>query len=136
MQLDAISHGSSGTSLNVGAGAGGMGVVSRTSTPNSGSMDLGGGFGTSSRTDLYRQALGTPVNPRRSNPDASGGASGTSPSSTSRSYMLEASSSSKRHSDEPVLDEWEAKLLGKKDPGREGASSDLDPNSCLNCVRR
>ena len=97
-KLDAISHRSSGSSLNV---AGGSGL-----TNNRNSSDA-----------LFRQSFGTPVNPRRSNPDAASiGSTGTPRSS--RSFNIDAGAGNKRNSDN-VLDEWEAKLLGKKDPGKK-----------------
>lgn len=87
-KLDAISHRSSGSSLAIN---------------------------NSNRDGLYRQSFGTPVNPRRSNPDVNSiGSTGTPKSS--RSFNVD-NATKKPQNDNNVLDEWEAKLLGKKDPG-------------------
>eukprot|EP00095_Tigriopus_kingsejongensis_P002153 maker-scaffold248_size238799-snap-gene-1.26 protein:Tk02153 transcript:maker-scaffold248_size238799-snap-gene-1.26-mRNA-1 annotation:"rab11 family-interacting protein 1" len=105
-KFDALSHRSSGSSLNVGN----LGLVSKTSTPISGSLENMGGNNTlsSASTDLYRKSFGTPSSNRRDT------VSPLSTPTTSRSILMQGPAKPLRGADEPVLDEWEAKLLGKK----------------------
>ena len=65
-KFDALSHRSSGSSLNVTTG--GMGLVSKTSTPMSGSLEKIAEVvrdGVERPTDLLRRTFGTPVNARK-----------------------------------------------------------------------
>ena len=91
-KFDALSQGSSGSSLNVSK-IDNLGTVSKTSTPLSGSLEnLGGG-------ELLRR--NTPGQSRR----------GFAPSNES---PLVASSKSPKVPTTEDMDEWELKLLGKK----------------------
>ncbi|XP_059090359.1 rab11 family-interacting protein 1-like isoform X3 [Tigriopus californicus] len=114
-KFDALSHRSSGSSLNVGN----LGLVSKTSTPNSASMENVNGVSTLSPTsnDLYRKSFGTPNSNRKDT------VSPLSTPTTSRSILMQGPAKSLRSSGpEPVLDEWEAKLLGKKGVPYQGSS--------------
>ena len=112
-KFDQLSHRSSGSSLNV---TGGMGLVSKTSTPMSGSLEKIAEVvrdGVERPTDLLRRTFGTPMNARKEKE--------LTPQSTprsSRSMMIDAGVARKTSftssPNEPVLDEWEAKLLGKR----------------------
>ena len=112
-KFDALSHRSSGSSLNVTTG--GMGLVSKTSTPMSGSLEKivegKDGGGGQPGGDLLRKSFGTPLNPRKDKD--------VTPQSTprsSRSFMMDTTRKASI-GNEPVMDEWEAKLLGKKTAG-------------------
>jgi hypothetical protein len=107
-----------------------MGLVSKASTPVSGSFDnlSGGQTASGPANDLYRRSFGTPINARKeeasfSTPvnsrksDVTPAALGDTPLGTprtSRSYLMMSDAAAGANDGEPALDEWEAKLLGKK----------------------
>ena len=65
-KFDQLSHRSSGSSLNVTTG--GMGLVSKTSTPMSGSLEKIAEVvrdGVERPSDLLRRTFGTPMNARK-----------------------------------------------------------------------
>jgi len=100
-KFDALSHGSSGSSLNMKGGVDNMGTVSKTSTPLTGSLEnLGGG-------ELLRR---TPGQARR------GGGGAFAPPQDSPLVLSEQAASSKQPKVPTTedMDEWELKLLGKK----------------------
>lgn len=104
-RFDALSHRSSGNSINVSEN---LGVVSKTSTPLSGSLenDLGSGG------ELLRKTFGTPG---RRGLAAGSQSPLVSNSRTLSSTLPRKSSHDNGNNHQPaVLDEWEQKLLGKK----------------------
>jgi len=115
-RFDALSHRSSGNSLNVSEN---MGVVSKTSTPLSGSLEnLGGGellrknFGGANSTSSQSGSVTTPGVRR-------GLASGSQSPLVTNSRTLSSTLQRKNVKENDVaavstLDEWEQKLLGKK----------------------
>lgn len=91
-KFEELSHKSSGSSLQVGN----MGIVSNTSTPLNGSLEnLGGG-------EFLRRSIATPT----------GGSIRGTPAGSVRGISKPPRTPSMRSN--LVLDEWEAKLLGKK----------------------
>ncbi len=66
LKFEALSHKSSGSSLNVGGGGGNnnLGIVSKTSTPMSGSLEKIP-EGQQAGDMLLRRSFGTPLNPRK-----------------------------------------------------------------------
>lgn len=109
-KFDALSHRSSGSSLNVGN----MGMVSKTSTPMSGSLEKIVEGGKDGNDLLRRSAFGTPVNARK---DQAAAVTPTSTPRSSRGMMMDTRK--KSNTNEPVMDEWEAKLLGKRSAGKQ-----------------
>jgi len=112
-RFDALSHRSSGTSLNVSEN---LGVVSKTSTPLSGSLEnLGGG-------ELLRKNFN--VNTNHSSTGSGSGvrrglASGSQSPLVTNSRTLSSTLPRKNVKENDVaamstLDDWEQKLLGKK----------------------
>lgn len=98
-RFDALSHGSSGSSLNMSNKVDNIGIVSKTSTPLSGSFEnLGGG-------EFLRKTGGTPVSSRRSFVPQE--------SPLVNSTTVSKSVNPKVPTTED-MDEWELKLLGKK----------------------
>ncbi len=98
-RFDALSHRSSANSINVSENMN-LGIVSRTSTPQSGTslenMSAGAGLPNAnvgnSGNDLLRKTLAGNQNRKLNSSTGTGSAK----------------------SDQPVLDDWEQKLLGKK----------------------
>lgn len=126
-QFDALSHRSSGSSLNVTGGnqsnlasSTGFGLrSSKHSIAESIEDDIGLTLSARHRNSgrSANQDQSTPGSGRR-NPDL-----GLGTPRSSRSFLLDSGlrnsdRKANRKTSEPVLDEWEAKLLGKKAAGR------------------
>jgi len=105
-RFDALSHRSSGNSINVSEN---MGVVSNTSTPLNGSFENMGVANLSSVTDNVKK-----IHSGRGRGLAGGSQSPLVSNSRTLSNTLPRKKSSETYSESPVLDDWEQKLLGKK----------------------
>jgi len=105
-RFDALSHRSSGNSINVSDN---MGVVSKTSTPLSGSFENMGVANFGGVADNFKK-----IQSGRGRGLAGGSQSPLVSNSRTLSNTLPRKKSSETYSESPVLDDWEQKLLGKK----------------------
>jgi len=109
-RFDALSHRSSGTSLNVSEN---LGVVSKTSTPLSGSLEnLGGGELLRKNFNANNTTTGSGSGVRRGL--ASGSQSPLVTNSRTLSSTLPRKNVKENDLANSTLDDWEQKLLGKK----------------------
>merc|ERR1719510_429852 len=107
-RFDALSHRSSGNSINVSDN---MGVVSNTSTPVSGSFE---NMGVTTNLSNVADNINKKIQSGRGRGLAGGSQSPLVSNSRNLSNTLPRKKSSENYSESPVLDDWEQKLLGKK----------------------